>query len=323
MWDFLFERSDEASTARRIASAAGACAPFVLLAIIYMCARLKALGTAFMFGVHQQIDSGVVRGFVEARPHHSWAQILMTLPTVLFAYLGVLAVPPMADPTHAIQWILYPRPIMVGSWAALILIAAAALVFAWRSSNSRIYLFCAVWSVITIAPALNLNALWYLVDDRYLYAPSFGLCLAAAVAATQIAAAGSQARKAVGVAIAVFVAACVVFTVKMERYWYDDVAFFGRCVEIAPYDPGYRVRLAAAMNKAGELESAMRVLERGTVLDPDDVQMHLKLAEQYKMMGRVLDFQREFMKFNELSTARVMRRRAGGNSDASQPAGVP
>ncbi|MGH7924479.1 MAG: tetratricopeptide repeat protein [Candidatus Binatus sp.] len=320
---FLFERNDEGSTARRIVRAVRACAPFVLLAILYMCARVNALGLKALFGLHQAATAGVVMGFVESRPHHSLAQILMTLPMVLFAYLAVLALPPMADPTHSIQWIMHPRPIMFISWAALVLLAAVALVLAWRSSNRRLYLFCAVWSVITIAPALNLNALWYLVDDRYLYAPSFGLSLAAAVAATRIAAAGSRVRKGIGVAIAVFVAACVVFTMKMERYWYDDVAFFQRCVEITPYDPGYRVRLSAAMNKAGDLQGAMHVLERGTVLDPDEIQIHLKLAEQYKMMGHVLDFQREFMKFNELSAARVNRQRSGGNPDASEPAGVP
>lgn len=55
-----------------------------------------------------------------------------------------------------------------------------------------------------MAPALNLNALWYLVDDRYLYAPSIGLCLAVAVALMRIASASSSARKAVGAACAIF-----------------------------------------------------------------------------------------------------------------------
>jgi Tetratricopeptide repeat len=319
---FLFEAGDESSTARRIVSSVRGCAPFVLLAILYMCARVNALGLHSLFGLHQTATAGVVMGFVESRPHHSLAQILMTLPTVLIAYLGVLAIPPMAGPTHAIQWITHPRPIMFVSWAALLTLAAAALVLVWRSSNRRIYLFCAVWSIVTIAPALNLNALWYLVDDRYLYAPSFGLSLAAAVAAIQIATAGSRAQKAVGAAVAIFIAASVVFTMNLERYWYDDVAFFQRCVEITPDDPGYRVRLAASMNKAGDVEGAMRVLERGAVLDPDDVQIHLKLAQQYQMMGRVMDFQREFQKFNELSAARVMRQRQGGNSDAPQPDGA-
>jgi hypothetical protein len=320
---FLFEEADESSAVRRIVAAVRACAPFVLLAVIYMCARLNALGLAFMLGIHQPMNSAIARGFAEARPHHSAAQILMTLPMVLFAYLAVLALPPMADPTHAIELITYPRPIVFISWAAILIVAIAAFALAWRSPNRRIYLFCAVWSVITIAPALNLNALWYLVDDRYLYAPSLGISLAASVAVIQIVAGNLRANKAAGVTVAVFLAACVVSIVRTERYWYDDVAFFGRCVEIAPYDPGYRVRLAAAMNKAGDFEGALHTLERGTVLDPDDVQIHLKLSQQYKMMGRVVDFQREFLKFNELSAARVRAQRAGMNSDAAKPADAP
>jgi len=319
---FLFEDADECSAVRRIVAAVRACAPFVLLAIFYMCARLNALGLAFMFGIHQPMDSAIARGFAEARPHHSAAQLLMTLPMVLFAYLAVLAIPPMADPTHAIELITYPRPIVFVSWAALVIVAIGAFALAWRSRNRRIYLFCAVWSVITIAPALNLNALWYLVDDRYLYAPAFGISLAAAVAGVQVAA-DSRARKAAGIALAVFLAACVVSIVRTERYWYDDVAFFERCVEIAPYDPGYRVRLAAAKNKAGDLDGALHTLERGTVLDPDDVQIHLKLSQQYQMMGRVLDFQREFLKLNELSAAKVARQRAAMNPDAAKPAEAP
>ena len=139
---FLFEHGDEESLVRRIVAAARACAPFVLLAILYMCARLNALGVAFLFGIHQPMSSGIVRGFIEARPHHSAAQILMTLPMVLFAYLSVLALPPMADPTHAVQIITHPRPAVFVSWAALLLVAAAAFALAWRSSNRRIYFFC-------------------------------------------------------------------------------------------------------------------------------------------------------------------------------------
>ena len=71
-------------------------------------------------------------------------------------------------------------------------------------------------------------------------------------------------------AIAVVLVASVVSIARTERYWYDDVAFFQRCVEIKPYDPGYRVRLAAAMNIAGDKNGAALTLKRGTHLDPDD-----------------------------------------------------
>src|SRR5208282_3962387 len=154
--------------------------------------------------------------------------------------------------------------------------------------------FCAVWSLLTMAPALNLNGLWWLAEDRFLYSPSFGWSLAVAVAALQIAAAGSRARKAVGAAIAALLALYAASTVQTERYWHDDVALFQRCVEIDPYESDYRLRLALAMKRSGDFEGAARELQSATTLDPDNILLHLKLAEQYVMMGRDLESQREF-----------------------------
>ncbi len=316
---FLFEGGDEGSGAPaqaarigpRIISALGACAPFVLVAIAYMCARANALGVGALFGAHQQATGMILRGFVESRPDYSPSQILMTLPLVLIAYLGLLALPAMAGPTHAVRWITRPQPVVFISAAALALLAAAASVLAWRSSNRRIYLFCAAWSFLTLAPALDLKYLFYLIADRYLYAPSIGWSLAVAITASSIAAAGPRARKAVGAAMAMLLVLYAASTMQIEHYWRDDVTFLQRCVEIAPYDSNYRLRLAGALSKAGDFKGAARVLERGTTLDPDDAYLHLTLAQQYQKMGRQQDFDREFRKFNELSAAMIQRQRAG------------
>jgi hypothetical protein len=318
---FLFE-GDAAGTRLRIASAVRTCAPFVVVLIAYMCARLNALGLHFLFGDPSTTSAAISQGFILSKPHYSPGQILMTLPAVLIAYLAVLALPAMAGPTHAVEWTTHLAPIVFASLAALLILATAALMLAWRSSKRRIYLFCAVWSLLTIAPALNLNALWTLVEDRYLYAPSFGWSLAVAVAVLQIAAAGSTARKAVGVAMAVLLALYVTSTLRTESYWRDDLAYAQRCVEIAPHRPDYRLRLANAMNKAGDPEGAARELQVGTTLDPNDVHLHLRLAQQYQEMGRQLEFMREFMKFKELSNAMVQQQRAAQSSGASQPVGA-
>jgi hypothetical protein len=320
---FLFEDGDEtpAGVTSRIRSAARACAPFIVVAALYMCARLNALGFDYLFGVRQVATSGIVRGFVEAKVHHSLAQILMTLPLVLLDYIALLAIPWMAGPTHAINWITHPQPIMFICAAALLVISTATFIAAWRSSDRHIYIFCAVWSVITIAPALNLNALWYLVDDRYLYAPSFGLCLAVAVALMRIAAASSGARKVVGAGCAIFLAASAISMTQTEHYWHDDVTFFLRCVEIGPSVPDYRLKLAASQNKAGDREAAVRTYESAISLAPDDPHMHLMLAQQYQMMDREMDFEREFAKFNELSAAQTERQNAVEPSSASQSPG--
>jgi hypothetical protein len=332
LYVFLFEAGDERSdgeartlaTTRRIGLALRVSAPFVLVAIAYMCARVYALGFNSLFGVHFNFGGTmIVRGFIAAPPHYTPAQVLMTLPMVLITYLAVLALPAMAGPTHAVPWITHLQPLPSIYAAGLVLLGAIAFVLAWRSPYRRIYMFCAAWSLLTMAPALNLNNLFYLVDDRYLYAPSFGWSLAVAVAVLQIAAIGSRARKAVGVAMAVLLVAYMASMMKTERYWHDNISFFEREVEIAPYDWGFRSNLATAMNSAGDLEGAARQLERGTALAPNDAPLRLKLAKQYKRMGRELDFEREFEKFNELSSALVERRDAEQAADQSNPAAGP
>jgi len=328
---FLFERGDErpsgvaqnAGTTERVGAALRAGAPFVIVAIAYMCARVNALGLHSLFGLHHKMTWLILQGFVGMRPHYSPSQVLMTIPVVLIAYLAVLALPAMAAPTHAVQWMTHPQPLVFISAAALLILAAAAVVLAWRSSNRRIYLFCAAWSFLTMAPALNLNNLFYPIADRYLYEPSFGWSLAFAITALSIAAAGPRARKAVGAAMAVLLAANAVSTIKIERYWHDDITYFQRCVEIAPDESMFRFELVGAMNKAGDFEGGVRVLEGGTAIDPSDAPLQLALALEYERMGRQLEYQREFQKFVKLSAAMIQRQRAAESSDASQPASAP
>jgi hypothetical protein len=322
LYVFIFEGRDERTSAR-IAQVLRTCTPFAVVTIAYIAARLNALGPTYFLGTHRIVTSTVVRGFERPLPNYTAVQLLMTMPVVLIVYLAVLALPTMAGPTHAVEFVTSPQPTALISAAALIILAAVASVLAWRSSQRRIYLFCAAWAALTLAPALNLNSIWYLVDDRYLYAPSFGWSLAFAVAATQIAATSARARKSVGAAIAVLLALYAVSTAQTEHYWRDDIAFFQRCVEIQPDHSDFRFNLASLMNKAGDYEGAVRVLKEGTAVDPGNAPMRMRLAQQYQRMGREQDFEREFQKFNELSAAMVKRRNAAVDPGASQTGTAP
>jgi len=84
-----------------------------------------------------------------------------------------------------------------------------------------------------------------------------------------------------------------------------------------------RLKLAGVTNRTGDFEGAIRVLQRWTAIDPDNAPLQLMLALQYQRMGRELDSEREFRKFNELSNAMLQQQRAAESSDASQPAGKP
>lgn len=298
-------------------------APFLIVLIAYLFARLNVFDFHALFDV-QFNTAGTLysRGIEVLRPHYSPTQVLMTLPSVLITYLGVLVIPGGAGPMHDVDWISSPHAIVFTDAAALLILATGAFMLARRSPNRHIYLFCALWIFFTMAPALNLNAILWLVDDRYLYAPSFGWSLAVAVAAMEIASAGSAARNAAGVAITMTLALYAVSTISIQRYWYDDVALFNRSVEVAPEIAQNRMDLAAALDRAGRADEAARVLERAVLLDPNDAHTHLKLAQEYQKSGRMMDFQREFQKFVKLSSAMAQRKPTSETSDTSQSDGA-
>ncbi len=329
---FLFERganqqlpgpSQNAGTIRsRIIAAARVSAPFGALALAYLCARLAVLGLHFAFSWPRPTGPVHLGQMASPAPHRP-VDFILTMPVVLLTDLGVLAVPGVAGPVHAVHWITRASPIAFVAAGVFVILAAAALVLVWRSSDRRLYLFCAVWSLLALAPALKLNSIWELVQDRYLYAPSFGWSLAVAVAAVRLAAASPRARAAVGTAMALLLAAYMVTAIRIEHYWRDDVSFFGQCVAVDPTNLDYRLDLVIAMNKAGDFEGAAQALERGTAIHPNNVLLQKDLAQQYQKMGRQLDFAREFRKFIKLSNAASQRRRAAESSVASHPASAP
>ncbi len=289
----------------RVVATIRVAAPFALLAIVYLCVRVAVLGRKYAFSLPHPVTVDEVRGWRLPVPHPGTVSYILTLPSVLLTYLGVLTVPGMAGPVHAVDWVTRASPLVFVTAAALVILVACASVLAWRSSDRRVYLFCAAVGLLPLAPAMQLNSIWALVQDRYLYMSSFGWSLAFAVAATRLASRSPRARTAVATAMAVLLAGYMLTAIQAEHYWHDDVSFFGECLARDPSHLAYRLKLAAAMNKAHDFEGAARTLEGGTALDPDDAHLHLRLAQQYQMMGWQLDFEREFQKFNQLSEAKV------------------
>ena len=281
--------------------------PFMIVAIAYLCARLSALGTSHFLGLPYIEKPSAVLGWERSVPPRTPADMILTAPLVLLDYLGVLALPGFAGPAHNVQWVTTASPITFICAGILVMLAAVALALIWRSQDRRIYLFCAAWSLLTIAPAMKLNALALLVQDRVLYGPSFGWSLAIALAAVRLSAhsgSGRAARQwvptAVYGAMTVVLAAYAISAVRLEGYWYDNLTFFARCVALAPYNVDYRRELVEELNQKGDLTTAMNAIRQAVNQEPDNIYLHQKLAEQYALMQRAEDFQAEIVKMQQL-----------------------
>jgi hypothetical protein len=274
--------------------------PFMLLGVAYLLARLGALGTSHYLGLPYIEKPSAVLGWERSVPPRTALDMILTAPSVLLDYVAVLIVPGFAGPAHNVNWIVSASPdtfVCAGYLAGL---AAAALAFIWRSRDRRIYLFCAAWIVLTIAPAMKLNALALLVQDRVLFAPSFGWSLAVALTAVRLAAISPRFSTAVAGAMTAVLAAYAISVVRLEGYWYDNLTFFSRCVTLAPDNVDYLRELVEELNQKGDFTSAMNQIRNAVNRDPNNLYLHQKLAEQYGTMQRTADFQAELLKMQQL-----------------------
>ena len=305
----LFEaapaKDNRPARSAHIVSALTACIPFLIVTLVYAFARMHALGD-HAFGMPHTYTQAQMHGVVEAEPLRGAAQIAMTIPMVVLTYLGILAIPGVADPFHSIEWTTQLDPQVFIAWAALIVLALLAIAFVSRSSRRRVYLFCAIWGLITIAPALKIDTVWWLNQDRYAYAPSIGWSLAFALAVFEISTAGARARLYVGFATALLLLSYGVATIRGQRYWYDNLAYYTRAVQVKPNDPYYHLAVGNLLEEAKDNAGAVKQLEIAESLKPQDPYLHVRLAQVYMKLGRLKDFQREYNAF-EASGSSVIK----------------
>ncbi|MGH7814997.1 MAG: tetratricopeptide repeat protein [Candidatus Binataceae bacterium] len=256
---------------RRARDAIAAAWPYLLVAIAYLAIRIWVLGFISRPNPFNRLTQ---------------TQVILTAPRTIMTYLGLLLMPWRAGPTHPLAFVSSAAP--AGFWlplGGLIAFSAAAWFVLRNHPHRRLYLFCALWFGITLFPILRLDLLFvkYAIQDRYLYLPSFAICVIAADLGVGLARRNQQARNAIiagAGAIAIGYAA-ILFTA--EHYWHDDAAVYARCAELDPGSDLWRTGLAAALLGRGDFAGARRALAAEVRLFPDageNVYYELALADE-------------------------------------------
>jgi hypothetical protein len=312
---FLLERIPGGEDSRSLQTAADlmiraraalrAAAPFLVPVIALLCVRMSLFGAHHLFGMPRPQPAGVYIGWEKPVTPPGLRDLIWTEPVALLAYAGMLIVPGIAGPAHEVGWIYSVAPITFISAGVLASLAAIAWALAWRSSWRNLYLFCAAWSFLTMAPALNLIPLFPLVEDRYLYVPSFGWSLAVATAAVHLAAVSPRARAAVTGAMAVLLAAYAISGVRLERYWHDDLTYFAGCVAYDPHNMYCLRTLVEDLDHESDYPAAVNVLQDAVNRDPDNPYLHMQLLNQYALMPTGAEYFRA-----EIARRRALRARA-------------
>jgi Flp pilus assembly protein TadD len=226
------------------------------------------------------------------------AQVVLTIPSVLFSYVRLLFLPyPLA--------ITYPSGYVLTAadprfWGAALAVAAM-LLGAWllvRSSAARRKAL--VFLILFLLPVLNLKAFnpqESLIHDRYLYLPSVGFCILAALALNWLCA-GFGARQAfvfrtAAASIAVILLA---LTVNQNRNWQNDLVMVNAALRLNPQSPFLLNYIGAYYARQNQPAVAERNYLEALATDPKYYDALSNLGDIYRMQGRLAEAEQSYVK---------------------------
>jgi tetratricopeptide (TPR) repeat protein len=246
---------------------------FLAPTVAYFALRYHALGSLFF----------------PAGPRYPLGPALATVPIAIAKYLLLLVVPTGYNYQHYTAFVE-----TAGSprfFAPLVLVALVCAGIAWN--KSRVLKFASVWFIALLLPSLAALRQFdqeYLVQERYLYAPSIGFCLAVAFGIEwvanrrRLALKGEMAKVALA---AVFVVVWGSFCVRQNQFWYDTITVYKRCVAVAPRSAEAHVSLSRAYQGTGKVRDAETEALTALELDPACAAGYLDLSYYATRAGKL------------------------------------
>lgn len=212
---------------------------------------------------------------------YSTGEVLLTIPLVIWKYIGLLLWP--------VNLSLFHETMLVGSPLDLRFIfpmlGLCAIGFAaWRVRKSLVARFGILWFAINLLPVLNLSAfaLEFLVQERYVYIPSIGFSLLLALALVKIPVerwftlgSRSTARACVAALVVLMLTGK---TLAQNTVWKDDMTLWIHGVEAAPEQPMSHYVLGHKYLNYRDLEKAIRAFDAYLQLNPKNMIVVSNLA---------------------------------------------
>jgi protein O-mannosyl-transferase len=229
-----------------------------------------------------------------------WSTTFYTMTKALMEYIAVLVFPLTLCARHIIGLsVSWAEPAVLISIAILGLITLVA----WALFRKQRGLsFAVAWIFITLLPVSNIIPLKALMAERFLYLPSIGFCLLAALLIEKL------RRRSKLVAIAVAVALIMVYsmrTVIRNEDWKTAVSISQKTLQVSPFDPWVFTSLGAYYMDRDEVGKALQPLRKAAALGPNFALARSSLGACYLKLGRFDDAAKELAKAVSLRPDRL------------------
>jgi hypothetical protein len=207
-----------------------------------------------------------------------WGDVLRTTAAAVPDLARLLVFPAALSPD-------YPTP-QGGAALGAALVAALVLAAALLARRAPVAAFALAWIVVAYLPVSNVVPLTrFFVAERYLYVPSFGLCLLVALGLARL-----PGRGALATATVVLLAAGALRSHARVRDWRDGVALWSAALRVFPEGTGrIHNELGIALWRAGRPAEAVPHLERAVALRPGRPETVNDLGLVLLTLGRAAD----------------------------------
>jgi tetratricopeptide (TPR) repeat protein len=273
IYAWLHPAKKRASQEQRVLGAVMEAVPYAVVTLAYALLRKHALLHAT-----GQLD-----------PSHGMLDVARTLPLVLSIYLRQLLVPVGIT---GLYYTPYVTSAILSQLVAPVSVLGAALVGLWywnRREGNSIVAFAGLWLLVGLAPALYLRNFGNgdFVRDRYMYLPSIGFAILAALGLRRLPSIKRWNAQAVqGCAVVVLCAGYVCASLAQQVYWGSDLLLLVRGQSLYPGNPYAVAGLAKEYSQRGAHDRAIELAQSVVKDHPEYGYGPLALAEAYIHAGR-------------------------------------
>jgi tetratricopeptide (TPR) repeat protein len=246
-----------------------------------------ALGAAYIeweMGWSTLLEYRTVKGFI-GEP--TVGEIALSSASFFWRYIELLLIPARLCPDHVADAAAIAGSLWLAlCWAALIGFVALAV---WLGRSAPVTAFGLWWIAIHLLPTLNLLPSAYALADRYLYIPSFGLCLLIVGIARELPPAAqllerhprklALAAAAVGVVLALQAGS-------YNRVWLAEEPLWRHTLQCEPDSFRAHMNVGSYDYLAGRHGSAQDHFERAVALNPEDARAHFNLGNAQRRQAR-------------------------------------
>lgn len=260
-----------------------------------MSSALRVLPYIAVTVVYVAIRALVLNGLGHKMMPLAGTTIIYTLPSIIWFYVKLLLWPVALSVFYDLEYVTVPS---LSNFALPLLGTAAVSLSLWlwlrhrlKGNDRRAMLIACLLLVIPILPVLNLSMFvaGEIAHDRYLYLPSIGFSIIAALALRHLNAGRARlfGQPAIQViAVGVISCALALETVHQHAYWSSEIVLDYHGLTVAPNNKIARTNLANALSERGMYEEALGLFEQVYDRYPTDWPANYNIGYNLYKLGR-------------------------------------